>query len=574
MKPNITILEAMADRQIFGSFFKRSVLRGDTWRAWRAFVASLFALPLDGDALETFRRHTGRSIPPRDAFREAYLIAGRRSGKSLISALVATFLAAFKNYGDVLAPGETGTLMVIAADRRQARVIFNYICAFFDTPMLRSLVASKLKESLVLKNRVTIEIHTCSFRATRGYTLIGAICDELAFWNVEGSANPDSEVIAALRPGLATTGGLLLGVSTPYARRGALWEAFRSHFGKDGSDVLVWRAASREMNPALSHAIVAGAYLRDAASAKAEYGAQFREDIENFIPVEVVEAAIVPGRFELPPSAECSHVAFVDPSGGRSDSMTLAIAHAEEGETAVLDVLREVAPPFNPEEAVAEFSRVLLTYGLAEVTGDAYAAAWPCEQFRKHGIEYRVSERSRSEIYLALLPLLTSGRVQLLDNERLKSQLIGLERRTARAGRDSVDHAPGAHDDVANAAAGALTLAVGDTAAYGLLDWVAANGPAEVLRNVRTAPEPKPAAQVEALARRMRPQRVEEPATPPEPERVCPRCSATCVSMCSGQLRCNACGHQWWRPGTEPEMQVVTRGDVLSGRFGNRTRRL
>ena len=51
---------------------------------------------------------------------------------------------------------------------------------------------------------------------------------------------------------------------------------------------------------------------------------------------------------------------------------------------------------------------------------------------------------------------MNSGRVKLLGNKRLITQLIGLERRTSRAGRDSIDHAPGGHDDLANAAAGAL----------------------------------------------------------------------------------------------------------------------
>jgi hypothetical protein len=54
------------------------------------------------------------------------------------------------------------------------------------------------------------------------------------------------------------------------------------------------------------------------------------------------------------------------------------------------------------------------------------------------------------------LPLLNSGRVDLLDNPTLITQLCSLERRTARGGRDSIDHAPGGHDDVANAVAGAL----------------------------------------------------------------------------------------------------------------------
>jgi hypothetical protein len=58
-----------------------------------------------------------------------------------------------------------------------------------------------------------------------------------------------------------------------------------------------------------------------------------------------------------------------------------------------------------------------------------------------------------------LLPLLNSRRVQLLDDRRLISQFHGLERRTARGGKDSIDHGPGQHDDLANSVAGAIVLA-------------------------------------------------------------------------------------------------------------------
>jgi hypothetical protein len=37
------------------------------------------------------------------------------------------------------------------------------------------------------------------------------------------------------------------------------------------------------------------------------------------------------------------------------------------------------------------------------------------------------------------------------------AQFVGLERRASRPGRDTVDHAPGTHDDIANAVAGTLT---------------------------------------------------------------------------------------------------------------------
>src|SRR5215831_17057486 len=127
--------------------------------------------------------------------------------------------------------------------------------------------------------------------------------------------------------------------------------------------------------------------------------------------------------------------------------MTLAVAHHEHGR-AVLDVVRERRPPFNPEAVVKEFAEVLRTYRLHTVSGDHYAGEWPREQFRKQGISYQVADRPKSDLYRDLLPRLTSGTVELLDHPRLITQFSGLERRTTRSGRDSIDHGPGGHDDL------------------------------------------------------------------------------------------------------------------------------
>jgi hypothetical protein len=125
---------------------------------------------------------------------------------------------------------------------------------------------------------------------------------------------------------------------------------------------------------------------------------------------------------------------------------------------AVLDAIRETRPPFSPEATVRAYADVLKSYGLHRVTGDRYAGEWPREQFRKLGIEYIVATKAKSEIYRDALAMLNSGRVEVLDHPRLIAQLTGLERRTARGGRDTIDHAPSAHDDLANAALGALIL--------------------------------------------------------------------------------------------------------------------
>jgi hypothetical protein len=236
-----------------------------------------------------------------------------------------------------------------------------------------------------------------------------------------------------------------------------LWEAFRRWWGKAGAP-LVWKGSTREMNPTIKQAVIDRAMERDEASAKAEFGAEFRTDVEALFTRENISAVIDAGRTERPYDSRNGYVAFVDPSGGSADSMTLAIAHREP-DLAVLDYLDEVKPPFSPEAVVERFAAKLKAYGLTSVTGDRYGGEWPRERFRAHGVSYELAEATRSELYLALVPEVNSGRVALIDVNRLENQLVNLERRTSRMGKDSVDHAPGGHDDVANAVAGALHLA-------------------------------------------------------------------------------------------------------------------
>ena len=164
------------------------------------------------------------------------------------------------------------------------------------------------------------------------------------------------------------------------------------------------------------------------------------------------------GRSELPPEPGVVYSAFCDPSGGVRDAMTLGVAHLSRGGTCVLDAALEVRPPFHPDEAIEACVALLRRYGVAKITGDKYAGEWPRARFAEQGIEFEQSARPKSDLYGDLLPLINAGRVELLDLPRLSAQLCGLERRTHRSGKDSIDHAPGGHDDLANAVAGALVV--------------------------------------------------------------------------------------------------------------------
>lgn len=357
--------------------------------------------------------------------------------------------------------------------------------------MLERMVSRQTEESIELSNRAVIEVGTASFRTARGYTFAAVIADEIAFWRSDDSANPDHEIVSAVRPGLATLGGPLIALSSPYAKRGALWDQYRRHYGADGA-VVVAQAPSRTMNPKLPERIVTEALERDPDAARAEYLAEFRSDLEAFIDRETVDATRRKAPMDLPPENK-RYMAFVDPAGGGRDEFCLAIGHVEGGARSekrergfvktpqgifgnarsrreqqpteessgpprvVIDVIR--GRTGTPADIVAEYVDLLREYGIREVTGDRYAGAWPADEFDRHGIRYRFAGKPKSDLYVDALPAFLSQRVEIPPDDRLVTQLASLERRTSRAGRDSIDHRPGAHDDRANAAAGLIATA-------------------------------------------------------------------------------------------------------------------
>jgi hypothetical protein len=452
----VTLLDAVDDPHLFGPWFRDP----RSWRAWRVVIKALFGLPMMRAELDIYRKLTGRTTPPTRKAREAWLVKGRRAGGSYIAALIGVYLACFIDYRRYLAPGERGVVMILATDRRQARVIMRYVSALLEgVPMLKRMVERMGLESIDLTNSITIEIHTASYRSVRGYTVVAAICDEIAYWRSEESANPDREILDALRPAMSTIpNALLLCLSSPYARRGAIWDAYEQHFGHDGDPVIVFQGDTLTLNPTVPQSVIDDAYRADPAAAAAEYGAQFRSDIEGFLQPEWISNAVADGIHEVGPASGIGYVAFTDPSGGSKDAFTLAIAHNDGGRL-ILDAARSHRPPFDPKAVVAEFALLLKRYGLGRVTGDRYAGEWVVSAFREHGIYYEQSGRSKSEIYLEIVPQFATGAVQLLDNRNLLNELRQLERRTGQT-KDVVDHPPRGHDDLANSACGALLLAV------------------------------------------------------------------------------------------------------------------
>ena len=416
--------------------------------------------------MEVFRHVTGREISPPALVEEALFLIGRRGGKDRATSVLATYIAALCDHSS-LVRGERGVLLVIAPDARQAKVQLDYIEGVFQSsPVLAKLISNRNADSLSLTNGIDVEVRAASFRRLRGLTCIAVIASEAAFWFSEdgGSSNVDTEILNSIRPTLATTRGPLVMITTPYSRRGQVWETYSRHYGPQGDPlILVAQGTSPEFNPTLPQALIDRALEKDAAHAGAEYLVQFRSDLELLFAREAVEACVEPDLQELPYMDGPRYVGFVDMAGGSgADSATLCIAHAEK-DRAVVDVVRERRPKFSPSDVALQFSQVLKSYGIGKVTGDRWGGEFPREIFRANGIAYEPCERTKSDLYGDLLPIINSGRVVLLDNKRMVAQLAGLERRVSRTGKDNISHAPGPGrcDDLANCVAGAVVTVLG-----------------------------------------------------------------------------------------------------------------
>lgn len=433
------------------------VMKGKKYASWEVFLKALYGLEMDDDEQQLFAEcseRTGRA----GGFTETYVIAGRRSGKSFTASLIAVYEGLFGGFENALSPGENAFIFVIATDRAQAKIILQYVRGILEV-CFPDMIERDLAWDIYLKNRIVISIKSCTFRGSRGYSTAAVLCEEMAFWrSEESSANPAAEVLDSVIPSLMD-GAKLIGLSTPYAKFGVLYNTFKEHYGKSDSDILVFKSDTLTLNPTYKQSLIDRFMKRDKAVARSEYFAEWREDVTNFLSESQVDSATLKGIEMQPFMIEHKHryKAFCDPSGGKSDSMTLAIAHADEG-FCVLDFLMEIRAPFNPTEVVKTFVDVLRRYGIHEIEGDRYAGEWVASSYKKRNISYIPSKLDKSQIYLEAQALISMHRVMLLDNKRLKQQLLSLERRVKSGGRDTVDHpqSKGMHDDVCNAALGAV----------------------------------------------------------------------------------------------------------------------
>ncbi len=453
-------VQAAQDDNLFKPYFGDSLA---SYNNWMTCIKCIYGIKPKQSEYDLIKKCTGRNPLelPKSGFRNVLLLCGRRSGKSKLSGYIAAYEALLSGREKVLSPGELGMVSVVAPTRDQTKIVRSYAKAALQGKVLQGEVITDLRDEFTLSNGVCVRSLTGSFQTVRGWSQLAVIIDELAFFTVGGEevkVKSDVELVRSVRPSLLTTKGRLICVSTKYAPRGYCYDTWKRCFGIDNANTLVWDSDSRTMNPLLSESDIAEEIAIDPVSAKSEFENLWREDVASYLPVEVIQACVIRGRYELMPRQSIRYYGFCDTSGGRSDSAGLAIGHRVERKI-VIDFLKEYKPPFSPVEVAGRMAQELKRYNLGIVIGDRYASGYTVDAFRSHGITYRASEKNRSQLYLELLPRICSKEIELPDNERLIKQLAALERRTRSGGLDVIDHPANQHDDLSNCVAGISDIA-------------------------------------------------------------------------------------------------------------------
>jgi len=453
-KPAIDIIEAVRDPNILGDTLSD---------AQEAALRAMYGLPLEGRQLEIAEQCAGKAWKPGVEQGEAAFICGRRSGKSdKLAANIAIYEAFFREHR--LSPGETGVILLLAQNMRQAKVVRDYIEGKVrKSPILSQHVQNIRANEIELENRITIAIHPSSFRAIRGLSVVCCVCDEIAFWWTEDSyANPDVEVLRAVRPAMATfPHAKLVLVSSPYAMNGVLWDLWRRR--DEDSDVLIWHAPTRLMNPTVRETFLARAKRQDPDFYAREYEAEFAEAVSGFLPAIAIEAAVVRDRESLPPEPGHVYVSAMD-AAFKGDRFTFCICHIDSTRNKlIIDLLLgwQGSPraPLSTQQVLPEMAKACRRYGIGTVFADQFGAAPLADVLAGWGLrleEVPFTSQSKQDIYGTLRSLLVDGCLELLDHRESLSELRGLEIELLPAGASRIGHGSGGHDDYADA----LALAV------------------------------------------------------------------------------------------------------------------
>jgi hypothetical protein len=428
-------------------------------------LKSTYGLPLNECEQKIYFQGTGRLTYDAKQLDEVTFIIGRRGGKTGKIAAPIVCYEAFRDHG--LPPGEDAYVMLLAPTLKQARIAFRYIRKYLrNSPILSKRIVRITKDEITLDNNIVIGCHACTQDGVRGRTVVAIVCDEIGHWPFdEDSANPADEVLAALRPSMATVrNAKLIKISTPYIKSGVLWEEFQT---RSELDYPVWQLTTFKMNPTVTPQMVDSERQRSEENYRREYLAEFTDSISGWVPAEILDPCIARGRQQLPRQEGLNYIAAIDPAT-RGHNFALVILHQVPDGTVVVDLVRiwtgstKIPLPF--EGVLNEIKMILDSYGVSSAIGDQFHCDAIQQYLQKIGVWYEVhvfGPQTRAQIFSGLKHLMVQGKIEILDDKLLLQQLRNLTEERSERGQIDIRPSTGKDDQAV-----ALALAASQVTKY------------------------------------------------------------------------------------------------------------
>jgi hypothetical protein len=416
------------------------------------------------------------------------LICGRRSGKTLLSAIIAIYCAISTNWKPFLKKTPFATVLIMSHSREFSDEVLEVIRTLIESSdILNRLVNTdkrntastmNLKVPFIIKgnsiesSRVQIKVAAASSKTTRGVAACAILCDEIAFWNLdENMKETDAKIMKAVRPAMKQFGqhAMLIKLSSPGIKQGVLHQEYKK--GKEGTlpDTYVnFKAPTWVMNFIIPDEELIEEFNLDQDSFDQEYRSNFADSLSNFITPEYIDMSVLKNVSFLPPEAEPTKYKAAIDAAYKGDHFTFSISAYVKGR------LRQYvskgwagtkAKPVSAFEVAEYVKTVCKQFGIDEVGADQYSFQPLREIFDTYNVtlvEYTFTPAFKKKIYFNLKKLVHSQQADLLDNEIQTRELKELIVEQGQSGTIKIGHPNGGSDDYSDSLAISAYLATED----------------------------------------------------------------------------------------------------------------
>lgn len=382
------------------------------------------------------------------------LLAGRRSGKSLLSDIMAAYEAVIPDFEGMTREEEDRYILLVSVRQDSAQLHIRNIAKLLrHRKEIGKMIRRQAEDRLELSNGVVILSLPASARAARGYTASTLILDEAAFF-VDTMGNSSAEAIyTALEPTTATFGdnARIIITTSVGAKQGLVYDLYDRSTQGDLDGWYITKAPTTSLNPKVSEKTIQNALKRDQEGAEAEYYCEFRERTEAFLSSEAIDQCIDRELhlFQKKQKVD-SYLMAIDPALMR-DHYGFAIGHLADGVT-MIDYVKALHPPVNANDAEDLLQSLADRYKPSGVLCDNPSTVQRLKE-KIPALKYTPFTRPQKlRIYGALKESINLGTILLPNDAELIDELKSLQ---IRNGVDIAAPKSGrvTHDDLADCVA-------------------------------------------------------------------------------------------------------------------------